>query len=108
MVPFEDHVPAKINIKCSNNVSMLSFWKWITCPTYAITCSNFLLTIYFHAIHLTCCLVNRVQPGECYHLYTSYQEKLLADYQLPEMLRTRLEELCLHIKVLQTDGCFIV
>ena len=41
----------------------------------------------------------RVQPGECYHLYTAFQEARFADYQLPEMLRTRLEELCLQIKV---------
>jgi len=41
----------------------------------------------------------RVQPGECYHLYTAFHEAQFADYQLPEMLRTRLEELCLQIKV---------
>jgi len=46
--------------------------------------------------HLLCC---RVQPGECYHLYTAFHEAQFADYQLPEMLRTRLEELCLQIKV---------
>lgn len=42
----------------------------------------------------------RVQPGECYHLYTRHHEKQLRDYELPEMLRTRLEKLCLDIKVL--------
>jgi len=42
----------------------------------------------------------RVQPGECYHLYTAFHEAQFADYQLPEMLRTRLEELCLQIKVM--------
>ena len=31
----------------------------------------------------------RVQPGECYHLYTAYQEKLFADYQKPEILRNK-------------------
>ena len=43
----------------------------------------------------------RVQPGECYHLYTAYHEAQFQDYQLPEMLRTRLEELCLKVKLLK-------
>ncbi|XP_053390131.1 ATP-dependent DNA/RNA helicase DHX36-like, partial [Mercenaria mercenaria] len=43
----------------------------------------------------------RVQPGECYHLYTSLQESLMLDYLPPEILRTRLEELCLQIKYLK-------
>ncbi|ELT91988.1 hypothetical protein CAPTEDRAFT_154310 [Capitella teleta] len=43
----------------------------------------------------------RVQPGECYHLYTRHHEKQLRDYELPEMLRTRLEKLCLDIKMLK-------
>ncbi|XP_036369202.1 ATP-dependent DNA/RNA helicase DHX36 isoform X3 [Octopus sinensis] len=43
----------------------------------------------------------RVQPGECYHLYSSFTETTLDDYLLPEMLRTRLEELCLQIKLLK-------
>lgn len=43
----------------------------------------------------------RVQPGECYHLYTKAREMTLADYPLPEMLRTRLDEVILQIKILQ-------
>lgn len=43
----------------------------------------------------------RVQPGECYHLYTTLTESQLMDYLPPEMLRTRLEELCLQIKLLK-------
>ncbi|XP_033644979.1 ATP-dependent DNA/RNA helicase DHX36-like [Asterias rubens] len=43
----------------------------------------------------------RVQPGECYHLYSQLQSSLLIDYQLPEMLRTPLDELCLQIKSLK-------
>ncbi|KAK3104587.1 hypothetical protein FSP39_005663 [Pinctada imbricata] len=43
----------------------------------------------------------RVQPGKCYHLYTSLKETTLEDYQRPEILRTRLEELCLQIKLLK-------
>lgn len=41
----------------------------------------------------------RVQPGHCYHLYNGLRASLLNDYQLPEILRTPLEELCLQIKV---------
>ncbi|XP_022089180.1 ATP-dependent RNA helicase DHX36-like isoform X2 [Acanthaster planci] len=43
----------------------------------------------------------RVQPGECYHLYNQLKAAMLADYQLPEMLRTPLDELCLQIKSLK-------
>ncbi|XP_072113031.1 ATP-dependent DNA/RNA helicase DHX36 [Mobula birostris] len=42
----------------------------------------------------------RVQPGSCYHLYDGLRESLLDDYQLPEIMRTPLEELCLQIKIL--------
>ncbi|XP_041377673.1 ATP-dependent DNA/RNA helicase DHX36-like isoform X2 [Gigantopelta aegis] len=43
----------------------------------------------------------RVQAGKCYHLYTSLQWNGFQDYLLPEILRTRLEELCLQIKLLK-------
>ncbi|XP_051119224.1 DExH-box ATP-dependent RNA helicase DExH3 isoform X2 [Andrographis paniculata] len=43
----------------------------------------------------------RVQPGECYHLYPRYVYDAFADYQLPELLRTPLQSLCLQIKSLQ-------
>ncbi|XP_078524019.1 ATP-dependent DNA/RNA helicase DHX36 isoform X3 [Lissotriton helveticus] len=43
----------------------------------------------------------RVQPGYCYHLYNSLRDSLLEDYQLPEILRTPLEELCLQVKILK-------
>lgn len=43
----------------------------------------------------------RVQPGVCYRLYTSWRESQLDAYQLPEMLRTRLETLILKIKILK-------
>lgn len=46
----------------------------------------------------------RVQPGVCYHVYPRlvYDSKLR--YQLSEMLRTPLQELCLQIKSLQQDS----
>ncbi|KAJ4831890.1 hypothetical protein Tsubulata_022306 [Turnera subulata] len=43
----------------------------------------------------------RVQPGVCYRLYPKVVYDAMADYQLPEILRTPLQELCLHIKSLQ-------
>ncbi|XP_057750016.1 DExH-box ATP-dependent RNA helicase DExH3 isoform X2 [Arachis stenosperma] len=43
----------------------------------------------------------RVQPGECYHLYPRCVYDAFADYQLPELLRTPLQSLCLQIKSLQ-------
>lgn len=43
----------------------------------------------------------RVQPGECYHLYPRCVYEAFADYQLPEILRTPLQSLCLQIKSLK-------
>ncbi|EXB30259.1 putative ATP-dependent RNA helicase DHX36 [Morus notabilis] len=43
----------------------------------------------------------RVQPGECYHLYPRCVYDSLSEFQLPQILRTPLESLCLHIKSLQ-------
>ncbi len=42
----------------------------------------------------------RVQPGHCFHLFTRHQLEKMADYQVPEMLRTPLEELILQLKIL--------
>ncbi|CAL5209964.1 unnamed protein product [Lathyrus oleraceus] len=43
----------------------------------------------------------RVQPGECYHLYPRCVYDGFAEYQLPEILRTPLQSLCLQIKSLR-------
>ncbi|KAL0127321.1 hypothetical protein PUN28_005545 [Cardiocondyla obscurior] len=43
----------------------------------------------------------RVKSGECYHMYTKAREMTFDQYPLPEMLRTRLEEVILQIKTLQ-------
>ncbi|KAI8023970.1 hypothetical protein LOK49_LG03G00881 [Camellia lanceoleosa] len=43
----------------------------------------------------------RVRPGECYHLYPKCVYDAFADYQLPEILRTPLQSLCLQIKSLK-------
>ncbi|KAM6598187.1 hypothetical protein CsatA_008711 [Cannabis sativa] len=43
----------------------------------------------------------RVKPGICFCLYTRHRfEKLMRPFQVPEMLRTPLVELCLQIKLL--------
>ncbi|CAI9103779.1 OLC1v1002330C1 [Oldenlandia corymbosa var. corymbosa] len=43
----------------------------------------------------------RVKPGMCFSLYTKHRyEKLMRPYQIPEMLRMPLVELCLQIKLL--------
>ncbi|XP_055346889.1 ATP-dependent DNA/RNA helicase DHX36-like [Paramacrobiotus metropolitanus] len=43
----------------------------------------------------------RVKSGVCYYLYTSFQFSKLQMYPLPEMQRTRLDELCLQVKLLK-------
>ena len=43
----------------------------------------------------------RVQPGICYHLFSRAREMSLEQYAVPEILRTRLEEVILKIKVLE-------
>ncbi|XP_064642918.1 ATP-dependent DNA/RNA helicase DHX36-like [Lineus longissimus] len=42
----------------------------------------------------------RVCAGECYHMYTAHQEKKLVQYHKPEILRSRLEDACIRIKLL--------
>ncbi|XP_024028397.1 DExH-box ATP-dependent RNA helicase DExH1 isoform X1 [Morus notabilis] len=51
----------------------------------------------------------RVQPGVCYKLYPKMIHDAMLQYQLPEILRTPLQELCLQIKSLQlgTVGSFL-
>ncbi|KAI8028177.1 DExH-box ATP-dependent RNA helicase DExH3 [Camellia lanceoleosa] len=46
----------------------------------------------------------RVQPGECFHLYPQCVYEAFAEYQLPELLRTPLNSLCLQIKSLQVGS----
>ncbi|XP_010424847.1 PREDICTED: DExH-box ATP-dependent RNA helicase DExH5, mitochondrial isoform X2 [Camelina sativa] len=42
----------------------------------------------------------RVRPGQCYHLYPKCVYEAFTEYQLPEILRTPLQSLCLQIKSL--------
>ncbi|KAK9676282.1 hypothetical protein RND81_11G066600 [Saponaria officinalis] len=43
----------------------------------------------------------RVRPGVCYHLYPRCVYEAFSEYQLPEILRTPLQSLCLQIKSLK-------
>jgi ATP-dependent RNA helicase DHX36 len=43
----------------------------------------------------------RVKPGICFHMYSKAREMLLEQFQLPEILRKRLEDVILTAKVLQ-------
>ncbi|KAK4278921.1 hypothetical protein QN277_016695 [Acacia crassicarpa] len=42
----------------------------------------------------------RCQPGICYHLYSKYRAASLPDFQVPELRRTPIEELCLQVKMI--------
>ncbi|XP_077253368.1 DExH-box ATP-dependent RNA helicase DExH6-like [Tasmannia lanceolata] len=45
----------------------------------------------------------RCQPGTCYHLYSITRASCLPDFQVPEIKRMPIEELCLQVKLL--DPC---
>ncbi|KAK7385921.1 hypothetical protein VNO78_31892 [Psophocarpus tetragonolobus] len=42
----------------------------------------------------------RCQPGICYHLYSRTRAASLPDFQIPEIKRIPIEELCLQVKLL--------
>lgn len=50
----------------------------------------------------------RVRPGECFRVYSSSRYSSFAEYQLPEMQRSPLEELCLQVRVLAESGAGVV
>lgn len=43
----------------------------------------------------------RVQNGHCFHLFTKFHHSTFLEFQLPEMLRTPLDSLCLQVKILK-------
>jgi ATP-dependent RNA helicase DHX36 len=42
----------------------------------------------------------RCQPGICYHLFSKFRASSLPDYQVPEIKRMPIEELCLQVNFL--------
>ena len=50
----------------------------------------------------------RVQPGQCYRLYTRWHYDKMSEYQLPEILRKPLEELVLQVKVQYPCTCVYI
>ncbi|KAI0497618.1 hypothetical protein KFK09_020850 [Dendrobium nobile] len=45
----------------------------------------------------------RCQPGTCYHLYSKVRAAALPDFQVPEIKRMPIEELCLQVKLLDPN-----
>ncbi|KAJ4763726.1 ATP-dependent RNA helicase [Rhynchospora pubera] len=48
----------------------------------------------------------RCQPGICYHLFSKFRASSLPDFQVPEIKRMPIEELCLQVKLLDAN-CLI-
>ncbi|XP_024993448.1 DExH-box ATP-dependent RNA helicase DExH6 isoform X1 [Cynara cardunculus var. scolymus] len=46
----------------------------------------------------------RCQSGICYHLYSKLRAASLPEFQVPEIKRTPIEELCLQVKLLDPDS----
>ncbi|BDA50474.1 3'-5' RNA helicase YTHDC2 [Coccomyxa sp. Obi] len=46
----------------------------------------------------------RCQQGVCFHLYSRVRSEGLADFQLPELQRSPLDELSLQVKLLESSG----
>ncbi|XP_021300774.1 DExH-box ATP-dependent RNA helicase DExH6-like isoform X1 [Herrania umbratica] len=45
----------------------------------------------------------RCQPGTCYHLYSKLRSASMPDFQVPEIKRMPIEELCLQVKLLDPN-----
>ncbi|CAI9111904.1 OLC1v1012242C1 [Oldenlandia corymbosa var. corymbosa] len=45
----------------------------------------------------------RCQPGICYHLYSKLRAASLPDFQVPEIKRMPIEELCLQVKLIDPN-----
>ncbi|KAL4422956.1 hypothetical protein ABPG75_009153 [Micractinium tetrahymenae] len=46
----------------------------------------------------------RCQPGVCFHMYSRARSEALADFQLPELRRSPLDEMCLQVKLLESPS----
>ncbi|KAL6514314.1 hypothetical protein OROHE_019056 [Orobanche hederae] len=108
-----DRPPPNIKIVLATNIAESSIT--IDDVVYVVDCGKAKETSYDALNKLACLLpswiskasahqrrgrAGRVQPGVCYRLYPKLIHDAMPQYQLPEMLRTPLQELCLHIKSL--------
>ncbi|CAN1277700.1 DExH-box ATP-dependent RNA helicase DExH1 [Linum perenne] len=111
---FDQPPPNKRKIVLATNIAESSIT--IDDVVYVIDCGKAKETSYDALNKLACLLPNwiskasahqrrgragRVQPGVCYRLYPKVIHDAMLQYQLPEILRTPLQELCLHVKSLQ-------
>ncbi|KAA3464041.1 ATP-dependent RNA helicase DHX36 isoform X2 [Gossypium australe] len=111
---FDRPPPNKRKIVLATNIAESSIT--IDDVVYVIDCGKAKETSYDALNKLACLLpswiskasahqrrgrAGRVQPGVCYRLYPKLIHDAMLEYQLPEILRTPLQELCLHIKSLQ-------
>lgn len=46
----------------------------------------------------------RCRPGKIFYLYTNEGYERMPEYQLPEMVRIPVEELCMNVKSLHMEG----
>lgn len=46
----------------------------------------------------------RVRPGLCFHMYSRQRSESLQEYQLPQLMRSPLDEVCLQVKLLGRHG----
>ncbi|RWS31417.1 putative ATP-dependent RNA helicase YTHDC2-like protein [Leptotrombidium deliense] len=49
----------------------------------------------------------RCRSGVCYHLFSKYRYSKMSAYQIPEILRIPIHELCLQSKLLAANNCSI-
>lgn len=119
---FDRPPPNKRKIVLATNIAESSIT--IDDVVYVVDCGKAKETSYDALNKLACLLpswiskasahqrrgrAGRVQPGVCYKLYPKIVHDAMLQYQLPEILRTPLQELCLQIKSLQlgTVGSFL-
>ncbi|XP_022766947.1 DExH-box ATP-dependent RNA helicase DExH1 isoform X2 [Durio zibethinus] len=119
---FDHPPPNKRKIVLATNIAESSIT--IDDVVYVVDCGKAKETSYDALNKLACLLpswiskasahqrrgrAGRVQPGVCYRLYPKLIHDAMLEYQLPEILRTPLQELSLHIKRLQlgTVGSFL-
>lgn len=45
-----------------------------------------------------------MRPGLCFHMYSRQRSESLQEYQLPQLMRSPLDEVCLQVKLLGGHG----